>query len=65
MILEVVQREDDKTDYISLAILFIMQNGVKTKEQLEQRFQCLLTEFAIMYRGNFDAKTNTLKIIRE
>lgn len=58
----ILQSETDKTDYLKLVAEFIEANGVKTQEQLEQRFDILLTQFAMEHNGDYNAEKKILTI---
>jgi len=47
MKLTIDQVESDKTDHLADVVSFIAARGVKTSEQLESRFDAIMTEYAM------------------
>jgi hypothetical protein len=62
MELIITQSEDDDRDYLELLCKFIDAKGIKSQEQLEFRFDCLLTEFASLCLGTYDAHKKHLTV---
>jgi len=60
MNIRITQKDEDKTDYLKLFCKHLENNGIKTQEQLESRFDALALDFAIKHRGEYDPKTKTL-----
>ena len=60
MELRITQPDEDKTDYLQKVCAYIENRGVKTREDLQSRFDALLTEFAMANSGHYDAKAHTL-----
>ncbi|MDD5458864.1 MAG: hypothetical protein PHF37_05700 [Phycisphaerae bacterium] len=63
MQLNIVQDDTDANNYIVDFVDYCKRNGVKTQEQLEQRFDALACGFAAAHNGNYDATTKTLTIM--
>ncbi len=70
MNLEIVQDDTDCVDYLADVRGFLAQKlGAKpTQEQLDSRFDALLTEYAMQqtlqgYTANYEAATKTLTIL--
>ena len=62
MVFEIIQPEDNKTNYFDRVAGF-MTGKVKTTEQLESRFDVLMTEFVMTLPAAFyDAKNKVLTI---
>ncbi|MCK5017519.1 MAG: hypothetical protein KAS32_10670 [Candidatus Peribacteraceae bacterium] len=62
MLIEIIQPENDKTNYLERIASFLTDK-VKTMEQLEQRFDCLMTEFAMNQPfTDYDAKQRKLTV---
>ena len=62
MIIEIIQPEENKTNYLE-RIAGFLTGKVKTIEQLESRFDALLTEFAMaLPDAAYNAEKRVLKI---
>ncbi len=62
MKIEIIQPDNDKTNYFE-RIAGFLTGKVKTREQLEQRFDILLTEFAMaLSSADYDTETRVLRI---
>jgi len=55
MQLTIDQVEQDKTDYLVDVVEFLKASGIKTRENLESRFDILLTEYAMKHNGFYIA----------
>ena len=62
MQLEIIQNEADKTNYFERLCGYLKARGVKTKEQLESRFDALCAAFAMDHNGHYDAAARKLTI---
>jgi len=63
MNIRITQLHEDKTDYLKLFCKHLENNGIKTQEQLESRFDTLALSFAMQHNGNYDAQQKLLTII--
>ncbi len=62
MEIRVIQPDDNKTNYFE-RIAGFLTGKVKTREQLESRFDCLMTEFAMdLSSASYNSESKTLHI---
>jgi len=61
---EILQEEHDKRNILNMFTKFIEKNGVKTQEQLEQRFNCLAVDFCIKNNGVFSPDKKIMSFTR-
>jgi hypothetical protein len=62
MQIEIIQPDEDKSNYFERICEFLAANGIKTRESLSSRFDCLMTEFAMKHNGFYDAAKRKLTI---
>jgi len=64
MQLTIEQPESDKTDYLADVVRFFRERGVKTKEQLESRFDAIMVEYVLGHKGySYDPIGHKLNIV--